>query len=105
MNIHFHPRSEGPEQYVAEAEIHFGQETPLLDGTKLAGFLLWQRGDGRLEVIVPSRSWGVGSYRQTVPLLRAIDSERPLAVLRLKAAVVSAWQAYKVARTRGRARE
>ena len=101
MNIHFHPRSEGPEQYVAEAEIHFGEETPLLSGTKLAGFLLWARADSHIDVIVPSRSWGVGSYRQTFALLRPINDEKPLAVLRLKAAILSAWQAYKVARTQG----
>lgn len=100
MNIHFHPRSEGPEQYCAEAEIHFGAETPPLNGCKLVGFLLWTQADGHIDVIVPSRSWGVGSNRQTIPLLRSINTETPLVMVRLRAAILSAWQAYKVAKTR-----
>ena len=99
MNIHFHPRRPGPEQYVAEAEIHFGEETPLLNGCKLAGFLLWMRADGLLDVIVPSRSWGNGSDRQTYALMRPMDDKNFLPVVRLKAAILSAWQAFKVART------
>lgn len=98
MNIHFRPRGEGPEQYVAEAEVHFGSETPLLGGTKLVGFLLWQRRDGRVEVIVPSRSWGVGSYRQTVALLRPIDEHLALPLLRVKAAILKAYRVYSAAR-------
>ena len=98
MNIRFHPRGSGPEQYVAEAEIHFGPETPFLGGTKLVGFLLWQRQDGRIEVLVPSRSWGVGSYRQTVPLLRSIDEALALPLLRVKAAILKAYKVYSAAR-------
>jgi hypothetical protein len=98
VNVHFHPRGTGPEQYVAEAEIHFGPETPLLHGTKLVGFLLWERRDGRIEVVVPSRSWGVGSYRQTFELLRPIDEDKALPILQTKRRILDAWKVHVAAK-------
>jgi DNA-binding cell septation regulator SpoVG len=72
------PRSGGPQNLLAEAEIVFdsagpsasGQEA-LFDGLKLCGISVWQ-GDRGVFVTVPNRAFGAGSERRYFDYLRSV---------------------------------
>ena len=57
---------------LADAELHFGGESPLA-GLKLIGFSIWERrgGSGR-NVTFPARQYSVNGERRSFALLRAV---------------------------------
>jgi hypothetical protein len=61
-----------PAGKLADAEVHFGGESPLA-GLKLIGFSIWERrgGNGR-NVTFPARSYAVNGERRSFALLRPI---------------------------------
>ena len=61
-----------PPGKLADAELHFGGESPLA-GLKLIGFSIWERrgGPGR-NVTFPARSYAINGERRSFALLRPI---------------------------------
>ena len=73
LTITITPNEKGnPPGKLADAELHFGGESPLT-GMKLIGFSLWERrgGNGR-NVTFPARSYVVNGDRRAFALLRPI---------------------------------
>ena len=84
-----------PPGKLAEAELHFGGESPLA-GLKLIGFSIWERkaGTGR-NVTFPARQYTVNGERRSFALLRPIvDTTAQNAVREL---VLAAYAAYEEA--------
>ena len=61
-----------PAGKLADAELHFGGESPLA-GLKLIGFSIWERrgGSGR-NVTFPARQYSVNGERRSFALLRPV---------------------------------
>src|SRR5471030_1810483 len=73
LAIKITPNDKGnPPGKLADAELHFGGESPLA-GLKLIGFSIWERrgGNGR-NVTFPARSYVVNGDRRAFALLRPI---------------------------------
>ena len=73
LTIKITPNDKGnPPGKLADAELHFGGESPLA-GMKLVGFSIWERrgGNGR-NVTFPARSYVVNGDRRAFALLRPI---------------------------------
>ena len=73
ITVKITPNDRGnPAGKLAEAELHFGGESPLA-GLKLIGFSIWERrgGNGR-NVTFPARSYVVNGERRSFALLRPI---------------------------------
>jgi hypothetical protein len=73
LTIKITPNDKGnPPGKLADAELHFGGESPLA-GMKLIGFSIWERrgGNGR-NVTFPARSYVVNGDRRAFALLRPI---------------------------------
>ena len=73
LTIKITPNDRGnPPGKLADAELHFGGESPLA-GMKLIGFSIWERrgGNGR-NVTFPARQYGVNGERRGFALLRPI---------------------------------
>ena len=73
LTIKITPNDKGnPPGKLADAELHFGGESPLA-GMKLIGFSIWERrgGSGR-NVTFPARSYAVNGERRSFALLRPI---------------------------------
>ena len=73
LAIKITPNDKGnPPGKLADAELHFGGESPLA-GMKLIGFSIWERrgGNGR-NVTFPARSYVVNGDRRAFALLRPI---------------------------------
>ena len=73
LTIKITPNDKGnPPGKLADAELHFGGESPLA-GLKLIGFSIWERrgGNGR-NVTFPARSYVVNGDRRAFALLRPI---------------------------------
>ena len=73
LTIKITPNDKGnPPGKLADAELHFGGESPLT-GLKLIGFSIWERrgGSGR-NVTFPARSYVVNGDRRAFALLRPI---------------------------------
>src|SRR5665213_4586578 len=73
LTIKITPNDKGnPPGKLADAELHFGGESPLA-GMKLIGFSIWERrgGSGR-NVTFPARSYVVNGDRRAFALLRPI---------------------------------
>ena len=73
LTIKITPNDKGnPPGKLADAELHFGGESPLT-GMKLIGFSIWERrgGNGR-NVTFPARSYVVHGDRRAFALLRPI---------------------------------
>ena len=73
LTIKITPNDKGnPPGKLAEAELHFGGDSPLA-GLKLIGFSIWERrgGNGR-NVTFPARSYAVNGERRSFALLRPI---------------------------------
>jgi hypothetical protein len=71
LTIKITPNDKGnPPGKLADAELHFGGESPLA-GMKLIGFSIWERrgGNGR-NVTFPARSYAVNGERRSFALLR-----------------------------------
>ena len=62
-----------PPGKLADAELHFGGESPLA-GLKLIGFAIWERrgGIGR-NVTFPARQYSVNGERRSFSLLRPVE--------------------------------
>ena len=73
LTIKITPNDKGnPPGKLADAELHFGGDSPLA-GLKLIGFSIWERrgGTGR-NVTFPARSYVVNGDRRAFALLRPI---------------------------------
>ena len=73
ITVKITPNDRGnPAGKLADAELHFGGESPLA-GLKLIGFSIWERrgGNGR-NVTFPARSYVVNGDRRSFALLRPI---------------------------------
>ncbi len=73
VTVKITPNDRGnPATKLADAELHFGGESPLA-GLKLIGFSIWERrgGNGR-NVTFPARSYVVNGDRRSFALLRPI---------------------------------
>ena len=73
ITVKISPNDRGnPAGKLADAELHFGGESPLA-GLKLIGFSIWERrgGNGR-NVTFPARSYVVNGDRRAFALLRPI---------------------------------
>src|SRR5258708_35158423 len=73
MTVKITPNDKGnPPGKLAEAELHFGGQSPLA-GLKLIGFSIWERrgGSGR-NVTFPARSYSINGERRSFALLRPV---------------------------------
>ena len=73
ITVKITPNDRGnPAGKLADAELHFGGESPLA-GLKLIGFSIWERrgGSGR-NVTFPARSYAVNGERRSFALLRPV---------------------------------
>ena len=83
LTIKITPNDKGnPPGKLADAELHFGGESPLA-GLKLIGFSIWERrgGNGR-NVTFPARSYAVNGERRSFALLRPIVDKTTQDVVR-----------------------
>ena len=73
LTIKITPNDKGnPPGKLADAELHFGGDSPLA-GLKLIGFSIWdRRGGGGRNVTFPARSYVVNGDRRSFALLRPI---------------------------------
>jgi hypothetical protein len=73
LTIKITPNDKGnPPGKLAEAELHFGGDSPLA-GLKLIGFSIWERrGGGGRTVTFPARSYSINGERRSFALLRPI---------------------------------
>lgn len=82
--------SDTPPGKLADAEVHF--VGGLLDGTRLTGFAVWRRRDGKGEnVTLPSRRFNSQGEARTYSLLRAIGD--PTVLDRVRDQVLAAYVA------------
>jgi len=73
MTVKITPNDKGnPPGKLAEAELHFGGQSPLA-GLKLIGFSIWERrgGNGR-NVTFPARQYSINGERRSFALLRPV---------------------------------
>ena len=73
VTVKITPNDRGnPAGKLADAELHFGGDSPLA-GLKLIGFGIWERrgGSGR-NVTFPARSYAVNGERRSFALLRPV---------------------------------
>ena len=73
ITVKITPNDRGnPAGKLADAELHFGGESPLA-GMKLIGFSIWERrgGSGR-NVTFPARSYAINGERRSFALLRPV---------------------------------
>jgi hypothetical protein len=73
ITVKITPNDRGnPAGKLADAELHFGGESPLA-GLKLIGFSIWERrgGSGR-NVTFPARQYSINGERRSFALLRPI---------------------------------
>jgi hypothetical protein len=73
ITVKITPNDRGnPAGKLADAELHFGGESPLA-GLKLIGFSIWERrgGTGR-NVTFPARQYSVNGERRSFALLRPV---------------------------------
>src|SRR6266403_1787530 len=73
MTVKITPNDRGnPAGKLADAELHFGGESPLA-GLKLIGFSIWERrgGSGR-NVTFPARQYSINGERRSFALLRPV---------------------------------
>lgn len=73
ITVKITPNDRGnPAGKLADAELHFGAESPLA-GLKLIGFSIWERrgGSGR-NVTFPARQYSINGERRSFALLRPV---------------------------------
>src|SRR5476649_1431059 len=94
ITVKITPNDRGnPAGKLADAELHFGGDSPLT-GLKLIGFSIWERrgGNGR-NVTFPARSYVVNGDRRSFALLRPIVDNT--AQTKLRALILEAFQEYE----------
>ena len=84
-----------PPGKLADAELHFGGESPLA-GLKLIGFAIWERrgGAGR-NVTFPARQYSVNGERRSFALLR--PKQDVAAQNNLRDTILAAYEEYEAA--------
>ena len=96
ITVKITPNDHGnPAGKLADAELHFGGESPLA-GLKLIGFSIWERrgGNGR-NVTFPARSYAINGERRSFALLRpVVDTTAQNAV---REAILEAFAEYEQA--------
>ena len=73
ITVKITPNDRGnPAGKLADAELHFGGDSPLA-GLKLIGFSIWERrgGNGR-NVTFPARSYSINGERRSFALVRPV---------------------------------
>ena len=94
ITVKITPNDRGnPAGKLADAELHFGGESPLT-GLKLIGFSIWERrgGNGR-NVTFPARQYSINGERRSFALLRPIvDNAAPEKV---RALILDAFAEYE----------
>ncbi len=102
ITVKITPNDRGnPAGKLAEAELHFGGESPLA-GLKLIGFSIWERrgGNGR-NITFPARSYSINGERRSFALLRpVVDTTAQNAV---RECILDAYAAYEEATERATA--
>ena len=96
MTVKITPNDKGnPAGKLADAELHFGGQSPLA-GLKLIGFSIWERrgGSGR-NVTFPARSYAVNGERRSFALLRPIVDTA--AQERIREVILAAFAEYEQA--------
>ena len=96
VTVKITPNDRGnPAGKLADAELHFGGESPLA-GLKLIGFSIWERrgGNGR-NVTFPARSYVVNGDRRSFALLRPIVDTA--AQERIREVILAAFAEYEQA--------
>ena len=96
VTVKITPNDRGnPAGKLADAELHFGGESPLA-GLKLIGFSIWERrgGNGR-NVTFPARSYAINGERRSFALLRPIVDTA--AQERIREVVLAAFAEYEQA--------
>ena len=96
ITVKITPNDRGnPAGKLADAELHFGGESPLA-GLKLIGFSIWERrgGNGR-NVVFPARSYSVNGERRSFALLRPIVDTHAQDALRDR--ILEAYDEYEAA--------
>mgnify|MGYP001607395048 CR=1 FL=1 len=94
MTVKITPNDRGnPTGKLADAELHFGGESPLA-GLKLIGFSIWERrgGTGR-NVTFPARQYSVNGERRSFALLRPVADAT--AQDRIREAILEAFAEYE----------
>src|SRR4029077_19637906 len=93
MTVKITPNDRGnPPGKLADAELHFS-EGPL-DGLKLIGFSIWERGGGNgRNVTFPARQYSVNGERRSFALLRPIVDTTAQA--KIRDLVLEAFQEYE----------
>src|SRR5450756_606232 len=73
ITVKITPNDRGnPAGKLADAELHFGGESPLA-GLKLIGFSIWERrGENGRNVTFPARQYSVNGERRSFALLRPV---------------------------------
>ncbi len=73
ITVKITPNDRGnPAGKLADAELHFGGESPLV-GLKLIGFSIWERrGENGRNVTFPARQYSVNGERRSFALLRPV---------------------------------
>ncbi len=100
ITVKITPNDRGnPAGKLADAELHFGGESPLA-GLKLIGFSIWKRrgGNGR-NVTFPARSYAINGERRSFALLRPIVDMT--AQQKVRDLIIDAYQQYEVQVTQG----
>ena len=94
LTIKITPNDKGnPPGKLADAELHFGGDSPLA-GLKLIGFSIWERrGCNGRNVTFPARSYAVNGERRSFALLRPIVDNTAQA--RLRDLILEAFQEYE----------
>ena len=96
ITVKITPNDRGnPAGKLADAELHFGGQSPLA-GLKLIGFSIWERrgGNGR-NVTFPARSYVVNGDRRSFALLRPIVDTTAQDAVRER--ILEAYAAYEEA--------
>ena len=102
MTVKITPNDKGnPAGKLADAELHFGGQSPLA-GLKLIGFSIWERrgGNGR-NVTFPARSYAINGERRSFALLRPVVDTTAQEAVRER--ILEAYAAYEEAAERATA--
>ena len=102
MTVKITPNDKGnPPGKLADAELHFGGQSPLA-GLKLIGFSIWERrgGNGR-NVTFPARSYAINGERRSFALLRPVVDTRAQEAVRER--ILEAYAEYEEAAERATA--
>lgn len=81
-----------PPGKLADAELHFTEGA--LEGLKLTGFCVWERGTGGRNVTFPARQYSVNGERRSFALLRPAGGDTD-AQMRIRDLILQAYAEYE----------